>query len=130
MAHWITLLALAILCSGPASANTVIGTWKTESTEAGDYLHVEFSDCEDKLCGTIVNAYNKQHQPADEYEHLGKQMVWGMVPSSGTSWQRGKIWAPDTDKTYKSKMKLIDGKLSVSGCVLMFCRSQIWTRVE
>ena len=39
----------------------------------------------------------------------------------------GKIWAPDRDKTYKSKMLLDGDVLSVSGCVLVICRDQTWT---
>jgi len=54
-----------------------------------------------------------------------------MKKKSETSYKRGKIYAPDTKKWYKSKMTLqADDKLKVSGCVLggVICRSQVWTR--
>ncbi|HEX5262935.1 MAG TPA: DUF2147 domain-containing protein, partial [Phenylobacterium sp.] len=46
-------------------------------------------------------------------------------------WLDGKIYDPDSGKTYKSKMLVApDGNLKVSGCVLMFCQAQTWTRVK
>jgi len=47
-----------------------------------------------------------------------------------SKYSSGKIWAPDVDKTYRSKMALNGNTLKVSGCVGPICRSQNWTRVK
>ena len=43
----------------------------------------------------------------------------------------GKIWTPDRDKTYASKLVLSGDQLRVSGCILILCREGgIWQRVK
>jgi len=56
-----------------------------------------------------------------------------MLPQGGGDYGRGKIWAPDRDKTYASRMHLEGDRLSVSGCILggAICRDGgTWRRVE
>jgi uncharacterized protein (DUF2147 family) len=131
----LTAIALCtVLVTGIATASEeALGTWQTESSDKG-YLHVTIEPCDAAasraLCGKIKMAYGPEGDSNDTYEHLGKQMIWGMNPKSGTSWAGGKIWDPSGDKTYKSKMSVSGDTLSVSGCVLMFCRAQQWTRVN
>ncbi|MFK8083455.1 MAG: DUF2147 domain-containing protein [Granulosicoccus sp.] len=123
---------LLIVFSGntvSAADQGAIGIWQTESSDQG-YLHVSIQDCDNLLCGTIVSAYNLQDEKSTTYEHLGKTMVWDMDVRDKTSWAGGRIWDPGNDKTYKSRMSVKDDILSVSGCVLMFCRTQEWTRVQ
>ncbi len=107
----------------------VVGTWQTESSKKG-YLHVLIEPCGDALCGKIVNAYTLEGEVSEGYEHVGKQMLWDMKARGDGLWTKGKIWDPSKDKTYKSKMSLNGDTLSVSGCVLIVCRSQDWTRVK
>lgn len=113
---------------GAASADGLSGTWRTE--DDGGYLHIEFSVCEKGYCGVITGAFSEDDERADDYEHLGKSMVWDMMKSGPGRWSGGKIWDPVGGKTYKSKLELDDGVLKVSGCVAFFCRSQDWTRVK
>ena len=43
----------------------------------------------------------------------------------------GKIWAPDRDKTYSSKLVLSGDQLQVKGCILIICRDGgTWQRVK
>ena len=65
-----------------------------------------------------------------ESENIGKRMIWGMQANGDGSYSGGKIWAPDRDKVYSSKMSLSGNALEVSGCVLVVCRAQSWTRVQ
>lgn len=118
-----------VVSIGTASANDVIGMWRTESSERG-YLHIEFKPCDDSICGTIHSAYDLNDEPNVDYEHVGKKMVWDMNATGDGRWVGGKIWDPVGDKTYKSKMSLSGDELAVSGCVMVFCRSQTWTRVQ
>jgi len=53
-----------------------------------------------------------------------------MKPKGGGSYTGGRIWAPDVDKTYRSKMALSGNRLKVSGCVGPICRSQNRTRIK
>ena len=111
------------------SESGAVGTWQTESNGKG-YLHVSVEPCGEALCGHIKMAFDTDDNADDSYEHLGKKMIWDMNRRSEGSWSGGKIWDPSADKTYKSKMSVNGDTLSVSGCVLMFCRSQQWTRVR
>lgn len=111
------------------SNSSAVGTWQTESNGKG-YLHVAVEPCDDALCGTIIMAFDADDVANESYEHIGKKMIWGMKPGAESGWVGGRIWDPSGDKTYKSKMSVSGDTLNVSGCVLMFCRSQVWNRVE
>ncbi len=128
---------VALMLSGGAMADTSAdGLWRTEAGDAGTYLTVEIGACEDdatRHCGVIVDLIETTGETG-ETEHSGKLIIENMRPVSDKAgqWHKGTIWAPDDDKTYKSKMSLVDGGLSVSGCVFggLICRSQTWLRVE
>ena len=114
-----------------ATDATVIGTWQTEASDTGGHAQVQIEPCGDKICGTIVNAIDSDGAVVTDYEHLGKQMIAGMKEKSPGNYTGGTIWAPDRNKTYKSRMKLTaGGKLIVKGCVAFICRSQTWTRIN
>src|SRR5690606_40277122 len=62
---------------------------------------------------------------------VGLQMLAGFEPDGENEWDDGTIYNPEDGKTYSSKMELVDANtLEVKGCVLMFCQTQSWTRVE
>ncbi|SMO66484.1 DUF2147 domain-containing protein [Ruegeria faecimaris] len=126
-------LGLASLISGAAMADPVDGLWKTQPGDTGGYLHVSIAECGSAICGTIDTAFDKDGNEQLEYENLGKQIIWDMVPDGDGTYGGGKIWAPDRDKTYSSKMTLdSQNKLTVKGCVAggLVCRGQDWTRVQ
>lgn len=127
----LAVVLVALLGSQLAKAE-VLGLWKTEPGDTGGYLLVEIKPCEDRLCGEIVGAFDKDNVELAEYEHNGKRMIWGMKEDGQNKWRSGKIWAPDRDKTYSSWMQLNGDKLKVSGCVMggLICRSQSWQRPE
>ncbi|RBW59080.1 DUF2147 domain-containing protein [Ruegeria sp. A3M17] len=123
----------AVLASAAFAADPVDGLWKTQPGDTGGYLHVSISECGSAICGTIDTAFDKDGNEQLEYENLGKQIIWDMVPDGGSSYSGGKIWAPDRDKTYSSKMTLdSQNKLTVKGCAVggLVCRGQDWTRVQ
>ncbi|KUJ79392.1 DUF2147 domain-containing protein [Ruegeria profundi] len=124
---------LAVLATTALAADPVDGLWKTAPGDTGGYLHVTIAECGSAICGTIDTAFDADGNEQLEYENLGKQIIWDMIPEGGGSYDNGKIWAPDRDKTYNSKMTL-DGQneLTVKGCVAggLICRGQTWTRVQ
>lgn len=127
------ILATAFTALGTAAlADPAAGVWKTEPGDTGGYLHVMVAPCGAAICGTIKEAYDKEGNVSADYEHKGKKMLWDMTAEGGGAYGGGKIWAPDSDKTYKSKMSLSGATLTVKGCVAggMICRGQDWTRVN
>ena len=126
------LLALALVLPGFANAETLTGVFQTEPGDTGGFLHVAMAPCADNAeltCGTILRAYAADRTQDNEYEHLGKPIVWAMEGLSNGKWGGGKIWAPDRDKTYASKMSLNGNILQVKGCVAFICRNQDWVNV-
>ena len=125
-----SLAALAVVFAGPAfAADPVIGTFKTQPDDNGNFGHVEIYECDGAICGVIRKAFDPSGAPV-ESENIGKRMIWAMEPNGDGRYSGGKIWAPDRDKVYKSKMELSGSTLFVSGCVLVVCRKQTWTRVK
>lgn len=127
---YVISLAAFLMATG-AQAQDISGVWQTNANDEGAFLHVTMEPCGDKVCGSISGAFNKELERAPDYEHQGKKMIWDMSSNGDGSWSGGKIWAPDDDKTYSSKMKFVDGDLKVSGCVAaILCRSYIWRKVQ
>lgn len=120
----ITLLGTATV----AQASNAIGVWITEKSDTGSSMAVEIFDCDGKLCGKAVDVFD-----APNRDSVGLEIIKNMRIKSDTAFNKGRIYAPDTKKWYKSKMTLQgEDKLKVSGCVLggVICRSQTWTRQE
>jgi uncharacterized protein (DUF2147 family) len=62
---------------------------------------------------------------------IGLPFLTGFRAAGRSGWSGGKIYDPDSGKSYDSKLKMrSDGGLDVSGCVLMFCKAQIWRRAN
>ena len=123
------LAALTLTLATVAQADPVEGMWKTKPDDNGKFGYVEIVPCGPAFCGTLVKAFDPAGAEIDS-PNIGKRIVWDMTPEGGGAYGGGKIWAPDRDKTYKSKMALAGDRLTVSGCVIGICRSQVWTRVK
>lgn len=60
---------------------------------------------------------------------VGVLVVRDMKTAGPGRWTGGKLYDPETGKTYNGRMKVLDAKrLQVTGCVLMICQTQTWTR--
>lgn len=128
MRHIFLATALTLL-AGAAAADPVLGTYQTQPGDEGNFIHVEMYQCDDTICGVIRKAFNGAGQQIDS-DSVGKRMIWAMQANGDGSYSKGKIWAPDRNKTYNSKMSLSGNTLEVSGCVLGICRGQTWNRVQ
>ncbi|WP_420712588.1 DUF2147 domain-containing protein [Frigidibacter sp. RF13] len=131
MIRKLALAAVMSFAAGAAFADPVEGVWKTKPDDNGNFGHVQIAPCGAKLCGVLIKAFDSAGAEAAS-ENVGKQIVWDMSANGDGSYGGGKVWAPDRDKTYKSKMSLSGETLSVSGCVLggAICRASEWTRVK
>jgi uncharacterized protein (DUF2147 family) len=127
---------LLIMAASALSPSAVLGRWHTP----GDKAIVEIAPCGKLLCGTIISAAplpSTGQPPRDSHNpdpSLRNRPMTGVRILSGFSWtgekwKGGTIYNPTNGKTYKSELMLTtDGKLKVSGCVMIFCQTQIWRR--
>ncbi len=126
----VILAAAFVLGAGAALADPVEGIWKTKADDNGHFGHVVIAPCGPAYCGTLVKAFDQTGAEIAS-PNIGKQIVWDMRPKGAGAYGDGKIWSPDRDKTYKSKMTLTGNSLAVEGCVLGICRDGgTWARVE
>ena len=124
------IAAMAMFVAGPAfAADPVLGLYKTQPGDTGKYAHVELYDCDSQICGVIRKAFDGSGSEVAS-DTVGKRMIWAMKPQGSGKYGKGKIWAPDRDKTYNSRMELSGRTLKVSGCVLGICRAQTWNRLK
>ena len=129
MKKMVSIALMAAALAGPASADPVLGTYQTQPGDTGSFAHVEIYQCDANICGVIRKAFDGSGQQIKS-DTVGKRMIWDMKAQGGGKYGKGKIWAPDRDKTYSSKMELAGTTLKVSGCVLGICRGQTWRKVN
>jgi uncharacterized protein (DUF2147 family) len=126
----IILSAVALVAlAGAAFADPLEGMWRTAKDDNGNSGLIQVAPCGAALCGTLVQSFdangNEMASP-----NIGRQIISETVLSSGTEY-RGKVWSPDRDKTYNSRLNLNGDTLAVQGCVLGICRDGgTWTRVN
>ena len=122
-----------IAFTGSVVADTVTGIFQTERNDTGAFLEVKFAPCENDQnlsCAKILKAYKSKNEINESYEHLGKIIVAGMEDAGEGKFKGGTIWDPSEDKTYNSKMTIKGKDISVEGCILFFCKAQLWKRVK
>ncbi|ARC89321.1 DUF2147 domain-containing protein [Rhodovulum sp. MB263] len=123
-------LAALTLAATAALADPVEGVWQTPLDDSGHFGHIRIAPCGDAICGTLVRAYDREGRQVESGK-IGRQILWDMKPQGGGRYGKGKVWAPDRDKTYNGKMALEGDVLSVSGCVIGICRDGgRWKRVK
>ncbi|XCC96658.1 DUF2147 domain-containing protein [Salipiger sp. H15] len=120
---------LALTAAPALAADPVLGNWQTQPGDDGHFGVVTMAPCGSRICGTLSHAFDAGGT-AIPSSNLGRQIVWDMQPEGEGKYDAGRIWAPDRDKTYKSRMELSGDQLKVYGCVLGVCRGQTWTRVQ
>ena len=125
--------AFGVLALPPAHADATDahGVWRTEANDKGAYLEVTVAPCDADstlTCGTITRAIAPAGENPD-YQHLGRRMVEAMRYDGEGVYSGGSIWDPQSDKVYKSRVRLENGELDVQGCVAFVCRGQRWQPV-
>jgi uncharacterized protein (DUF2147 family) len=141
------VLPIATLLMGTAfgsvGAAGLAGIWDTEGGKA----QVQISPCGQVLCGATVwlaeplteegapkRDTNNPEEGLRGREIVGLRILWDMQPASdGRSARNGRIYDPESGKTYHSRMQLQgDDELRVRGYVgtPMLGRSVTWTRAE
>jgi len=129
--------------------DAILGRWHTENDDA----IVEIYKCGQFFCGKILDIEEKVYPADDEMGMAGQpkvdrlnpdpelreQPIVGLVIMEGFSpdgamWRGGTIYDPDRGKTYRCKMKLVDGgkRLYVRGYigVSLLGRTTHWRRAD
>ena len=142
-----SLIAVAVftLSAGLAAAqSTPVGLWKTIDDDGKtEKSLVRISESGGVLSGTIEKIFDpaKQDSKCDKCTDERKDKpTLGMTilrnlrhdPDDKELWIGGEILDPNNGKTYKSRLKPIEGgkKMEMRGSVLFISRTQVWIRVE
>ena len=121
------LLLLAGVQSSPFE-----GDWRNPK---GSVI-ITISPCGDALCGTVRWASEKAMADARRGGTdplVGAELLSAFVPVDATHF-RGRIFVPDANKRSKAQLELLGpDRVRIRGCAVggqLFCRSQVWNRVE
>jgi uncharacterized protein (DUF2147 family) len=124
----IALAAVAGALTAPGAAGAreeaaINGYWAPP-----DGGRIEIAPCGGRLCGHVRD----DGDPApEEPQFIGHLLLHGFVYEGDGTWRDGRIHNPRDRRSYRSKLRLLDeNRLKVSGCVWIFCGSQVWTRIE
>lgn len=126
-------LAVALLLpfAVPAdAAPPVAGRWLTDGGKA----LVEIAPCGNALCGRIARVLVSTSGAATDRNNpdpkLRGRPLTGLTILSGFTdagavW-KGRIYDPESGRSYRSELEKRDGTLRVKGCLGPFCRTQVW----
>ena len=138
------LIATALLLPGLAFAQaTPMGLWKTiddDGKTAKSLVRIT------EQGGALVGSIDKLLDPKDpgdakcdkckddrkDQPVLGLQIIRGVKGDGDGHWGGGEILDPNNGKTYRTRLKPVDGgkKLEMRGYIGPFYRTQTWIRVE
>jgi len=145
------LLLLFVAFTAPAFAGSddILGAWFNQDKDA----KIEIFKCGSDFCGKIVwlkdpvyPAGSKEGAPGTpkvdtknpDASHrkdpiMGMQIVNGLQPAGSGLWKNGKIYDPDSGKTYSAKATLVSpDELDLRGFigVSLLGRTEKWTRAN
>ena len=125
----IAILTLAALTAAHPPAEPIEGYWKNPSGTA----IIAIAPCGTVLCGTVAWASARgQREVLKTTAHVVGTRVLTGLKRSDRRWT-GSLFIPDDNIHVSARLQLIDPKaLKLTGCAFagLFCRSQLWTRVE
>ena len=138
------LFAAVLLLPAFAFAQTSpVGLWKTiddDGKTAKSLVRIS------EQGGTLVGSIDKLLDPKDPTDAkcdkcaddrknqpiVGLQVIRGVKAEGDGTWGGGEILDPNNGKTYRTRLKPVDGgkKLEMRGYIGPFYRTQTWIRVE
>jgi uncharacterized protein (DUF2147 family) len=144
MRTWAIAGALALAGFSAAAQNTPVGLWKTIDDDGKtEKSLVRITDGGGRLSGKIEKIFDaaKQDSKCDKCSDerkdkpvLGMEILRNLKqdPDDKEIWSGGEILDPNNGKTYKARLKPIDGgkQLQMRGYIGPFYRTQVWLRVE
>ena len=129
----VLLAAAGALSAGlPASAQDqfTYGVWRNPKNS----VHVEIKPCGGgRACGFVVWANADAQADARKGgtpNLVGLQLLRDFALQKNGSW-KGKVFVPDLNMTLGGTADFPDATtMKAKGCLLMFCKSQTWRRVD
>ena len=129
MRKLVMMTAVLGLGAGMAMAEPLLGTWQTSKDDNGNSGLIVVAPCGDMLCGKLVKSYDETGNETQS-DNIGRNIISETVPVGGGEY-KCKVYSPDRDKTYNSKLELQGDRLRVSGCVMFICRDGgTWRKVQ
>ena len=129
------VLILAALAAVPAFAAPapITGNWKTDDGRA----IVTVAPCAGGLCATITRFLFTEPQggvrdaknPDAKLRNrrvLGSNVLSNLKPD-GKAWT-GSGYSARDGRTFNATVSSDGGKLKLKGCVMVFCKTVVWTR--
>ncbi|ABF53093.1 conserved hypothetical protein [Sphingopyxis alaskensis RB2256] len=131
------VLALGAFIAVPslaAAPSALAGRWKTDDGKG----IVVMSPCGAKMCGHIERLLIKQPAGGQLDERnpdktkrgrqvTGLRIYWDLAPH-GDGW-KGQGYSPEDGRYYKAHLSVKGDRMTMKGCVAVFCRTVTWTRV-
>jgi len=133
------LLLFGLTAADGALAADLSGLWLTEDREA----RVKFAPCGSSVCGTVVGLKqpidpetgkpltDKKNPDASKRQGpmIGMTIALGFKDTGDGKWS-GTFYNAEDGRSYTgSIVHSGPSTLAVTGCLLMFCQTQTWTRV-
>lgn len=130
--------ALAALVTVPATAaapQSITGRWATDDGKA----IVDIYACGARLCGKVhkllftqpAGGQRDERNPdkAKRARHVsGLQIYWNLA-ADGAAW-KGEGYSPEDGRYYKANLRAAGNKMTMKGCVSVFCKTVTWTRMS
>jgi uncharacterized protein (DUF2147 family) len=144
MKHLFTAIVLACTAGVALAQASPVGLWKTidDETKTEKSL-VRITDSGGVLSGKLEKLLDGKTAPdavcekcSDERKGkpiVGLTIIRNVKPDAGGElWEGGEVLDPANGKTYRLRLKPIDGgkKLEMRGYIGPFYRTQVWLRVE
>ena len=106
----------------PAHAAGFLGEW----ARGDGVAHARIAQCGDQLCMTNTRIRN-----STEGEKVGDKVIITVEQRTDNKIS-GVVYDPQRDRSFKVKMTIEGGQMTMSGCVAggMFCKSMQWTRLR
>lgn len=120
----------ALSMSVPAAAQApVTGLWRNPSGTA----IISIAPCGAALCGKVVWASERGQREVAAHapKVVGTTVLTNLRPR-GDRWA-GTLYIPDDNITVSARLQALGPRqLKLTGCAVMgiFCRSQVWSRVD
>lgn len=114
----------------------VIGKWTAHDGSSIVEVTVQDGVCSGKIVW-MKEAEDKNGKPLLDARNKDKSLrsrplvgltVFDSLKQEGNEWKGGNVYDPESGKTYKCKLKVVNGKLHVTGSLGPFSKTLKWTR--
>ena len=129
MKSHIFLCGLLLFAGARANAtDQIFGEWWTPGFNARVLIY----ECGNDACGKITWLWEETPQDiADKQPLIGRAIFSGLKWLAPNKWGDGRIYNPEDGRSYASNIALLTtNTLEVNGCVMLFCKRQVWRRFD